>query len=55
MQSCSRLKEEVDTVGGGGADWRDTGPSVPSLEDDGTCAGPLVDDAWVLVQPPASP
>jgi hypothetical protein len=29
--------------------------SFESLENDGTCAGPLVDDVWVLVQPPLVP
>jgi hypothetical protein len=29
--------------------------SFESLENDGTCAGPLVDDAWGLVQPPSVP
>jgi hypothetical protein len=28
--------------------------SFASLEDDGTCAGPLVDNVWVLPQPPSA-
>ena len=29
--------------------------SFESLENDGTCGGPLVDNVWVLAQPPANP
>jgi hypothetical protein len=29
--------------------------SFQSLENDGTCAGPLVDNVWVLPQPPSAP
>ena len=29
--------------------------SFESLENDGTCAGPLVDDVWVLAQQPLVP